>query len=147
MRNPKYTMRDIRSGFTLIEVLVATILVGLAIASLVGANISFSQANGAGSDLSTAEFLAGQIRERMAMMNYSNLQSLDDAVFSPPIDADGQQLSAFPSFSQQVTVENVSTSDFEQVVADGSSDFVRITVEVSQNNQTLSSTSCVRADY
>ena len=147
MRNPKYTMRDVRIGFTLIEVLVATILVGLAIASLVGANISFSQANGAGSDLSTAEFLVGQIRERMAMMNYSNLQSLDDAVFSPPIGVDGQQLSGFSSFSQQVTVENVSPSNFEQVVTDGSSDFVRITVEVSQNNKTLSSTSCVRADY
>ena len=147
MRNPKYTTRDVRIGFTLIEVLVATILVGLAIASLVGANISFSQANGAGSDLSTAEFLVGQIRERMAMMNYSNLQSLDDAVFSPPIGVDGQQLSGFSSFSQQVTVENVSPSNFEQVVADDSSDFVRITVEVSQNNKTLSSTSCVRADY
>ncbi len=83
----------------------------------------------------------------MAMMNYGALQSLDDAVFSPPIGADGLQLSGFSSFSQQVTVENVSPSDFEQVVTDGSSDFVRITVEVSQNNQTLSSTSCVRADY
>jgi len=147
MHNSKYIMRDVRTGFTLIEVLVAIILVGLAIASLVGANVSFSKANGAGSDLSTAEFLIGQIKERTAMMDYDDLQSLDDAVFSPPIGADGRQLNAFSTFSQQVTVENVSPSDFEQVVADGSSDFVRITIEVSQNNQTLSSTSCVRADY
>jgi prepilin-type N-terminal cleavage/methylation domain-containing protein len=49
-------------GFTLVEVLIATLLVGLAIAALVAANGSFSMANVAGADLSTAEFLAEQIR-------------------------------------------------------------------------------------
>ena len=58
MRNTKY-----KSGFSLIEVLFAVMLVGLAIASLMAANGAFTKANGAGTDLSTAEFLIGQIRE------------------------------------------------------------------------------------
>ena len=45
-----------KQGFTLIEVLVAVVLIGLAIASLVAANSSFTRANGAGVNLSTAEF-------------------------------------------------------------------------------------------
>ena len=46
-----------KRGFTLIEVLVAIMLLGLAIASLVATNISLTKANGAGADLSTSEFL------------------------------------------------------------------------------------------
>ena len=51
-----------RSGFTLVEVLIAVALIGLAIASLLVANISFTKANSAGMDLSTAEVLIEQIR-------------------------------------------------------------------------------------
>ena len=63
MRNIKYN-----NGFTLIEVMIAIILVGLAIASLVGANSAFTQANGAGTELSTAEFLLEQIKELTATL-------------------------------------------------------------------------------
>ena len=56
-------------GFTLIEVLIAILLVGLAIVSLVSANGSFTQANGAGVELSTAEFLIEQIRELSAVLD------------------------------------------------------------------------------
>ena len=58
MRDTKY-----KSGFSLIEVLIAILLIGLAVASLVAANSVFTKANGAGTDLSTAEFIIGQIRE------------------------------------------------------------------------------------
>ena len=52
----------------MIEVLIATILIGLSIAALVAANGSFSLANVTGADLSTAEFLAEQIRELTTML-------------------------------------------------------------------------------
>ena len=55
-------------GFSLIEVLIATVLIGLSIAALVAANGSFSMANVTGADLSTAEFLAEQIRELTTML-------------------------------------------------------------------------------
>ena len=70
MQNQKTKIENRKSigGFTLIEVLIATILVGLAIAALLGANSSFTMANGVGTDMSTAEFLAEQIRELTAML-------------------------------------------------------------------------------
>lgn len=136
-----------RSGFTLVEVLIAVALIGLAIASLLMANISFTKANSVGMDLSTAEFLIEQIRERTTLVAYNNLYSFDNASFSPPIDSNGEVLSDFAAFSQQVTVENVSPADFEQVVSDYSSSFVRVTVKVLLNSGEISSASWIRAQY
>jgi len=161
----RYTKYD--NGFSLIEVLVALILVGLAIASLVAANRSFTQANGAGTNLSTAEFLIEQIRELTALLPvidpqtgtstfgpeeasvafYDDLDDFDGAIFSPPIGADREILDNLAAFSQQITVENVDPTNFELVVADHSSDFVRVTVSVFLNSKQISSTSWIRARY
>ena len=163
-------MRDIKyySGFSLIEVLIAILLVGLAVASLVAANAAFTIANGAGTDMSTAEFLFEQIRELTALLpvidpqtelatfgpesgetlaSYDDLDDFDGASFSPPISADRIVLNNFAGYSQQITVENVSASNFEQVVSDHSSSFVRVTVKVLLNSKEICSTSWLRARY
>jgi prepilin-type N-terminal cleavage/methylation domain-containing protein len=69
----------------------------------------------------------------------------DDSPFSPPINSNGEVLNDFAAFSQQVTVENVSASDFEQ--ADPNSDFVRVTVKVFLNSKQVSTASWIRAQY
>jgi len=163
-------MRDTRyeDGFSLIEVLIAILLVGLAIASLVTANSAFTKANGAGTELSTAEFLIEQIRELTALLpvidpqlgvstfgpetaetlaNYDDLDDFDGASFSPPISADRNPLNDFAAFNQQITVENVNASNFEQVVSDHSSFFVRVTVKVFLNSREISSARWLRARY
>jgi prepilin-type N-terminal cleavage/methylation domain-containing protein len=156
-----------KKAFTLVEVLFAVILVGLAIAALLTANGAFTIANGAGADLSTAEFLIEQIRELTAMLpvidpengtavfgpeepnlvNYDDLDDFDGASFSPPISADRQSLNNFPAFTQQITVENVNASNFEQVVANHSSDFVRISVNIFLNSRQITSACWIRARY
>ena len=136
-----------KSGFTLIEILIAIVLIGFAIASLLAANISFTNANGAGADLSTAEFLIEQAKGLTILTDYDNLHNFDDANFSPPKGADGEVLNDFAAFSQVIAVENVSDTDFENVVADHSSHFVRITVRVLLNSQEISSTNWIRAQY
>jgi hypothetical protein len=148
-------------------VLIAVILVGLAIAALVVSNGAFTIANSAGTDLSTSEFLIEQIRELTTMLavidpqtgastfgpeeanlaNYDDLDDFDDASFSPPISANRNVLSDFAAFSQQVIVENISSADFEQVVGDHSSDFVRVTVKVFLNAKEISSARWIRARY
>ena len=163
MKNTRYG-----DGFTLIEVLIAILLLGLAIASLVTANSAFTKANGAGTELSTAEFLIEQIRELTTVLpvidpntgvstfgpegaetlaDYDDLDDFDGAIFSPPIDADRNLLNDFATFSQQITVENVDASDFEQVVSDHSSYFVRVTVKVFLNSREISSSRWLRALY
>jgi prepilin-type N-terminal cleavage/methylation domain-containing protein len=135
------------SGFSLIEVLIAAVLVGLAVAALLGASRSFTIANASGADLSTAEFLIEQIRERTALLSFDELNGFAaGSPFSPPISADGSLLTDFAAFTQQVTVENVSASDFEQVPT-GPSDFVRVTVKVLLNGREISSVKWIRARY
>lgn len=142
-------MKDTRykDGFSLIEVLIAIVLVGFAIASLVTANIAFTKANGAGVELTTAEFLIEQIRERTVLVDYAGLYAFDDESFCPPQNANGDVLDELAAFSQQITVENVSASDFEQVEIDHSSDFVRVTVKVFLNSRQISSAKWLRTRY
>jgi prepilin-type N-terminal cleavage/methylation domain-containing protein len=134
-----------KNGFTLIEILIAVVLIGLAVVSLVASSMSFTQANGFGTDLSTAEFLVQQVRELTAMVDYSGLFSYDGVSFNPPKGANNEVLVNFSEFTQYVTVENVDDSDFESVVGDHSSNFVRVTVDVRLNSRVLSSSSWVRA--
>jgi type II secretory pathway pseudopilin PulG len=157
-----------RGGFTFIEVLIAMVLAALAIVSLVVANGAFTKANDAGVDLSTAEFLIEQIRELSTLLaavdpesgistfgpetgetlaNYDDLDDFDGTSFSPPISVDRSILNNFATFTQQITVENVSASDFEQVVSDHSSYFVRVTVKIFSNSREIDSASWLRARY
>jgi len=162
MRDTKY-----KKGFSLIEVLIAVVLVGLAITALVVASGSFTIANSAGTDLSTAEFLIEQIRELTTLLpvidpqsgtatfgpeeanlaDYDDLDDFDGASFSPPISANRDILNNFAAFSQQVTVENVNPSNFEQVVSDHGSSFVRVTLKVFLNAKEICSSSWIRARY
>lgn len=163
-------MKDTRcsDGFTLIEVLIAILLVGLAIVSLISANGSFTQANGAGVELSTSEFLIEQIRELSTVLevidpntgiatfgpeasetlaDYDDLDDFHGEVFSPPISADRSSLTDLSAYSQQITVENVNASDFEQVVSNHSSFFVRVSVKVFLNTKEISSARWLRSRY
>ena len=156
-------------AFTLVEVMIAVVLIGIAIAALVAANGAFTQANAVGIDLSTAEFLIEQIRElttplavvdpdegtgtwgletgEAIVADYDDLDDFDGTAFSPPIDASGSQMAEFSSFSQQITVENIDQSNLDTVVAGHTTDFVRVTVVVLQNNKTISSTNWIRTRY
>jgi prepilin-type N-terminal cleavage/methylation domain-containing protein len=157
-------------GFSLIEVLIAVILVGLSIVALVAANNSFTMANVSGADLSTGEFLVEQLRELTTMLpvsdpaakdwdtfgpeadepgvaDYDDVDDFDEVIFSPPIDAGRQVLNEFAVFTQRVTVENVNQGDFDVMVADRGSDFVRVTVIVSRNAQQVSSATWIRARF
>jgi len=155
-------------GFLLIEVLIAIVLVALAVTSLMVANGAFTKANDAGVDLSTAEFLIEQIRELTILLavvdpesgvstfgpetgetlaSYDDSDDFDGASFSPPISVNRSLLNNFAAFTQQITVENVNAADFEQVVSDHSSYFVRVTVKIFLDSREIDSASWLRARY
>ena len=155
-------------GFSLVEILISVMLVGLSITALVFASNSFTMANGAGADLSTAEFLVEQIREMTTLLpvrdpevdtwttlgpngesgvaNYNDVDDFDGATCSPPIDALGNPLSELAAFSQNVTVDWVSQSNFNQISV-SATPFIRITVQVALNGREICSASWIRADY
>lgn len=157
-----------KSAFTLIEVLFATILVGLAVASLMAANITFTKANGMGADMSTAEFMVEQIRELTAplpavdpttgiatfgpeagetLAGYDDVDDFNGGSYCPPINSNRTALTDFSNFTQQIMVENVSAIDLQTVVAHHGSAFYRVTVKILLNSREICSESWIRARY
>lgn len=134
------------NGFTLVEALFAAMLLGLVVAALAAASGAFTMANGYGADLSTAEFLVEEVRERTANVDFDTLiATYDGQSFSPPVDISGAALSDFSEFAQQITVEHVQSGNFGQIDSVGTSDFVRVTVTVTKGGQPVTSTSWIRA--
>jgi len=179
MKNQTSNIRDRTSigGFSLIEVLIATILIGLSIAALVGANGSFSLANATGADLSTAEFLAEQIRELTTMLpvvdpavpagtfvtvlgpeggetlaTYDDVDDFNGATYSPPVASNRAVLNDLAGFGQHIVVQKLDSSNFAQTCLDSSilasaNRFVRVTVTILQNGRQIISASWIRARY
>jgi len=134
-----------RGGFTLIEALFASLLLGLVVAALAAASGSFTMANGYGVDLTTAEFLIEEVRERTANIDVDTLlASYDGQTFSPPVDVSGAEMTDFSQFSQQVEIDYVESGNFANTVT-GPTDFVRVTVTVTKGSQPISNTSWIRA--
>lgn len=156
-----------RCGFTLIEAMIAMLIIGLTIAALVASTGAFSRTNAAGIDLSTAEFLIEEIRELTASLpvidpttgtatfgpeagetGLAQCDDLDDfngGSYNPPIDINRAALANFPNFTQQVQVRNVAVGNFNTVVANHSTDLYRVTVTVLMNGDPMSSATWIRA--
>jgi prepilin-type N-terminal cleavage/methylation domain-containing protein len=137
------------TGFTLVEVLVAIFLVGLAVTALLVTNKALTQSNSAGLEISTAEFLIEQIKELTALLPVDDLDDFASASpFSPPINANSQPLTNFSAYRQQVTVQKVYASNFSLPVLDGSdSPVVRVTVKVYLNSKLIGEQSWIRTRY
>ena len=155
-----------RSAFTFVEVMIATVLIGIAVASLIVTTGAFTHVNAAGIDLSTAEFLIEEIRGLTASIDvidpetaeatfgvesgetlatYDDLDDFNAKTFSPPIDINRTELGSFAVFSQVITVQNVSTSDLTLAAANHTTPFVKVTVQILMNNKTISRSSWIRA--
>ena len=133
------------SGFTLIEALIAAMLLGLVVAALAAASGAFTMANGYGVDLSTAEFLIEEIRELTANENVDDLlANFDGQTFNPPKDISNSDMADFSEFSQQVEIDYVDSGNFANTVT-GPTDFVRVTVTVTKGGSPVSNTSWIRA--
>lgn len=125
----------------MLESLFAAMLIGLVIASLAVSSSAFTQTNAFGVDQSTAEFLIEEIRELTAPASFDDLADLAGDS-QPPIDASGTAMAEFAAFTQQVTVVPCG-NEFNAASND---DFVRITVTILKNGQTLGQASWIRAD-
>ncbi len=114
-----------RRGFTLIEAAITTVIIGVGCVSMLELLGAGTLANNAGAELTTAMNLAGNVRECMTGVaytdpvnpthwgaeagettaTYNDLDDFDGKTFSPPLDARRQSLgSNFDNWSQSVTV-------------------------------------------
>ena len=140
------TKRVIRKqhGFTLLESLFAAMLIGLVITALIASSAAFTMANAAGVDLSTAEFLIEEVREKLALTAFDDIALSPGLHISPPKDMEGNNLDDFAAFTQVVQVLPVSGTDFDSL--ESNSDFKKITVQIRKNGQIITEASWLRAN-
>lgn len=146
------------AGFTLLESMLVTVIVGVGVLGIVAAQQAYHQQNGYGQRMGAALLLANEIREltlalpltdpitgnivwgpetgETSVMTYDDLDDFDGMggnglIISPPIDALGQVVPDMAGWSQRVTVENVLPSFISgPAVPDNTTDVLRITCSV-----------------
>ena len=114
-----------RSGFTLIEASLATVIVGVGLLAMIQLMASLTDQNQAAHQMTTARLLASNVQEAMAGLSfndpaysttyfgpepgetlafYNDVDDFDGRSFSPPIDATRVPVVALGQYSQEVTV-------------------------------------------
>lgn len=94
-------------GLTLMETALATVIVGMAVLSLVKLITVTTQETGYSQRLTTAYMLANQIRESTTGLTFSQVQALNGVSYSPPIDSNKQQLSNLTNWQQSISVQTM----------------------------------------
>ena len=151
-------------GFTLIEAVIATAIIGIGVAALFVSLRAGTEVNGASGDLTQAVFLANEIREWTLKLPFSDpdvgsennppgpdgsdpqtfVDDLDDMMgvtYSPPRDASGAAVSELTGWSQRMTMTWRDPDNVTQAVADGASDVIQVQVEVLRGQKVLTTVS------
>ncbi len=154
--------RAFRKGFTLVEVAIATSIIGLGVVAVMAACQARTQAIAGSSQLSRAVFLAQEIREWTIKLPFSDpdeadagnppgsdptdppgvVDDLDDllgATFDPPKSGYGAGITDMVGWSETITLTWVNPQDLT-VVAPGGSDVVQVEVGVEFNDRQVLST-------
>jgi len=126
-------VRKPRRGFTLIEAAITTVIIGVGCVGMLELLGKGTMANNDGAELTTGMNLAGNIRECMtglyytdpvspthwgteagetSVALYNDIDDFDGKTFSPPIDARRNSLgSTYSNWAQQVKVESVNPTN------------------------------------
>ena len=126
-----------RGGFTLVEVAVATAIIGLGVSALLTTIAAGTRSNAAGQKLTQATFLAQEIREWALRQDFN---ALAGAIYSPPHDGEGNTISGMTGWSHAVTVTWKNPSNLAATGVVGPTDMVYVQVVVSYKSQPVLTT-------
>ncbi len=154
------TSRHRLGGFTLIEIVIATALVGLALVAMMTSVGSNTRVNDAGTKLTQGTFLAQEIREWTLSLPFRDqdagdlnsppgpdgsspqvwVDDIDDMMnvtYCPPRDGQGYAIASLPAWSQTITITWMDPNDLSGTVADGTSEIIYVNVDVKHRNTVI----------
>ena len=129
-------------GFTLMEAVFSILIVGLGVAALMQVFASGTNVNDFGNKLSTAVFLAGELRSMTDDVDFVDLPDFDGAEYYG-VDSNEVPLTGMQDYLQSLTVEEVNPIDM--TVSAGDTDMYRLTATVTYKGQLLSEISWLRS--
>lgn len=152
--------RNVRRGFTLLEAALVTCIVGVGITALLQLMAAGTVSNTTGTELTTGMMLARNVREMTlglafadpgsvnrwdpltpphwgpesdepTIQNYDDVDDLDGAGFTPPIDARRQSLTEYANWNQSIKVISLDPDYLpNDKVGNGKSPALRVTCTV-----------------
>lgn len=151
-------------GFSLLEVVLGTAIVGVGVSALMVSVGSGTRVNDSGRKLAQACFVAGEVREWASNLPFSDpngvagtvgpeagedpqsavndLDDVMDVTFSPPRDGAGRAMADLDGWSETITLSWRDGDDLDgPEVTAGSSDFIRVQVDVLFQGQSVLATS------
>lgn len=141
-RKHNHTLRVPRSeGFSLIEVAVATVIIGLGVTALLLSVGAGTRVNDDAQELTQATFLAGEVREWATNQTFANLSALaSPTTFSPPHDGSGNAITDLAGWSQIISITWRDGANLNNNVTAGSSKFINLQVQVFRGSQFMLAT-------
>ena len=155
--------RGCHRGFTLVETAIATMIVGLGTVAMMALLAAGTSSNLNTGQLTTAVDLANNIHELSAQLPYptsgswgmpggqaisncfsnGNVSWLDSQSFNPPIDGTAAQVSGMSTWTQSVTVDNVSPTNMSSNLTPNAvaNPLSRVTVTIFHNGHQVYQTS------
>lgn len=150
-------------GFTLIEAMIVTVIVGVGVVGTLQLLAVGTQSNVSGAEVAIGVNLAAQVREMSLGMKfydaqspgswntkeaslalYDNVLDLDGCVFTPPVDARRQTLSNYATWTQNVSVDTVQLDNLATTRPDTVTEpSARVTVRVQHNGRDVYTTSWI----
>lgn len=108
MHHSRFFARDRkRTGFTLIEAALVTVIVGVGIVAMLRLLAAGTFVNAQSAQTTTAMNLAANLHEAMLRMSLDQVMAMNNAAYSPAVDANLTEVSSLSSWSQTVGVQYV----------------------------------------
>jgi len=134
-----------RHGFTLIEVALCTIIVGVGVCAMMQFFAAGTLANGQSTQLTTAVQLSSALHEATLRLPFADVLALDGQTYSPPHDGAGNAIAALGSdWAQKLTVDDVNLSDLATPTATPQPT-VRVSVTITRHNAPVYTTAWIIA--
>ena len=97
-------------GFTLVEVTFSIVIVGIAIVSLMMLFAAGTTVNSFGNKLSSAVFLADQLRSMTDQAGFDDIISDGNQTFNG-VDAEGNSIPGLGNYQQDLTIQPINPED------------------------------------
>ena len=137
-------------GFTLIEAMMVTVIVGVGFMAMLELLAAGTIVNGQSNQLTTAVQLANHINELCVRTKYEDLRTKvatsSGRLCDPPIDGRGNALRGYQDWTQFVTVQYVEPHRLTGVVPDSQvGPTSQVTIEIRRYGKTVFRTSSIVA--
>ena len=139
-------MQKDKRGFTLIEALIATVLIGLGAVAVIMSAGSGTKVNQASLDMTKASFLAQELREWTLQLpiddpdSTNDLKAMDSNSFTTPLDGKGSQITGISDWKEKITVTWRNPADLDSEVTAGTSDIVYVEVTIKRRDYEILTT-------